>query len=227
MTTVVFVHGFMDNASLWNNIRLPLAARAVNLRHVDVAAGRGAILAGYRDQVLAVIDGPTVVVGHSMGAQIAELVAVARPEAVLGIALLTAIPLAGYPLSPEQAAVFEQGARSRDAEVAAEGRRALLVNSAGALEALVTATLATPPEMALQELEAWTTGHPLGDEPSKVDVPVLLIGSEDTFTSVDTVAPRFTDVRTARVAGAGHWPHVEQPAAMAGILTDFIEELGK
>jgi esterase len=60
-----------------------------------------------------------------------------------------------------------------------------------------------------------------------VDVPVLLVGTEDTFTNTDAIAPRFADVRQAHVAGAGHWPHVEQPAAAARILTDFIKELGK
>jgi pimeloyl-ACP methyl ester carboxylesterase len=222
MTNVVLIHGFMDNAALWNNVRLPYPTRAVNLRHVDA----GAILEGYRDQVLAEIDGPTVVVGHSMGAQIAELVAASAT--VVGLALLTPIPLAGYALSPEQAAAFDYGARARDAAVATEGRKALLVNdSEPVLKALVEATLATPPDMAVQELKAWTTGHPLGEEPSKVDVPVLVIGSDDTFSQPDIVAARFVNVHKAYVPGAGHWPHVEQPAAVARILTDFVEGLGK
>ena len=59
--------------------------------------------------------------------------------------------------------------------------------------------LATPPETAGQELEAWTTGHPFGDRPSGVDV------------------------RTAHVAGAGHWLHVGQPVGAAEILTDFLD----
>jgi pimeloyl-ACP methyl ester carboxylesterase len=226
MTTVVLLHRFMDTPALWNDVSLPFPARAVNLRYVNAPSDRGAVLEAYRDQVLAAIDGPTIVVGHSMGTQIAELVAVARPADVIGLALLTPIPLAGYPLPPEQMAVFEQGARDRGDTGVVAGRRALLVNES-ALKPLVAATLATPPAMALQELHAWVAGHPLGDQPSKVDVPVLLVGTEDTFTNTDAIAPRFADVRQAHVAGAGHWPHVEQPAAVARILTDFIKELGK
>ena len=230
MTTVVFIHGFTDTAALWNGVRtrLNLPTHAVNLRHVDAGPGRGAILEGYRDQVLTDIDGPVVVVGHSMGTQIAELVAVARPDAVVGLVLIAPIPLAGYPLTPEQAGDFDRVARDRDAGHAAAGRKSLLVNdSEPVVRALVRATLATPPETAVQELEAWTTGHPLGDSKSTVDFPVLLIGSDDVFTSVDAVAHRFTDVATAHVAGAGHWPHVEQPAAVAEILTNYVERLGK
>ena len=83
-------------------------ARAVNLRHVDDAdqGRRGAILRGYRDQVLGVLDTfdptaqrPVVVVGHSMGAQVGELVAAARPDTVVGMALIAPIPLAGYALT--------------------------------------------------------------------------------------------------------------------------------
>jgi pimeloyl-ACP methyl ester carboxylesterase len=98
------------------------------------------------------------------------------------------------------------------------------------MRALVSATLATPPVTAAQELDAWTAGHPLGDQPSVVSAPVLLVGgSKDTFSSPelirDVVAPRFANIRTAQVNHAGHWPHVEQPAAVAHILTRFLTTL--
>jgi pimeloyl-ACP methyl ester carboxylesterase len=232
--TVVFIHGFLDTAALWNGVHTRMRApgwrvRAVNLRHVDQAepGRRGAILEGYRDQVLKDLDGPVVVVGHSMGAQIAELVAAALPDTAVGLALIVPIPLAGYPLAPESAADFDRVARERDPAAAAVGRKALLVNdSEPVVRALVRATLATPPDTAVQELAAWTVGHPGGDHPATVDVPVLVIGSEDGFTSTEAVVHRFTDVRTSHVAGAGHWPHVEQPAAVAEILTNYLERLG-
>jgi len=243
--TVVFIPGFQDTAALWNGVIARLGAaqwylRAVNLRHVDHADPhrRGAILQGYCDQVLDLLDHqdptarrPVVVVGHSMGSQVGELVAAARPGAVVGLALVAPIPLAGYALTPGQAARFDQAAHDRNADAAAQGRRALLSNdSTTVMRALVSATLATPPVTAAQQLDAWTAGHPLGDRPSVVGAPVLLIGgSEDTFSSPaligDVVAPRFADVRTAQVDHAGHWPHVEQPAAVAHILTRFLTTL--
>jgi pimeloyl-ACP methyl ester carboxylesterase len=242
----VFIPGYQDTAALWNDVidRLPdpgWHARAVNLRHVDDASPpqRGAILDGYRDQVLDVLGDidpaaqhPLVVVGQSMGAQVAELVAAARPNIVVGLALITPVPLAGYRLTREQADRFGHAAHDRTVASAGANRRALLVNdSARVVRALVSATLATPPVTAVQELEAWTAGHPLGDQPSTVSAPVLLVGSEDTFSSTelirDAVAPRFADVRTVHVAGAGHWPHVEQPAAVAQILDDFLTSLAR
>jgi pimeloyl-ACP methyl ester carboxylesterase len=237
---LVFIPGFLDNAGLWRGVidRLALPgweSVPVNLHDTGrTESRRGATLEAYRDQVLEVLDQlertsarPVVVVGHSMGAQVAELVAGCRPHSAVGLVLVTPIPLKGFPLSAEQAAAFDNAARTRDPAVAAAGRKALLVSaSPDVLDALVRSTLATPPETALEALHAWTSGHPLGSRRSVVTAPTLLITTDDTFASRelvhDAVATRFRHAETAYVPGAGHWPHVEQPAAVAAILTRFV-----
>jgi pimeloyl-ACP methyl ester carboxylesterase len=102
----------------------------------------------------------------------------------------------------------------------------LVSDSPDVLDALIRSTLATPPETALKALHAWTSGHPLGSRPSIVTAPTLLITTDDTFASRElvrvAVAARFRHPETAYVPGAGHWPHVEQPAAVAAILTRFV-----
>jgi pimeloyl-ACP methyl ester carboxylesterase len=241
---LVFIPGFLDNAALWLGVIERLALPGwesvpVNLRGTGRAepTHRGTTLEAYRDQVLEVLDDldrksarPVVVVGHSMGAQVAELVAGCRPHSCVGLVLVTPIPLKGFPLSPEQAAAFDDAAHTRDPAVAAAGRKALLVSASPAvLDALVRSTLATPPEIALEALDAWTFGHPLGTEPSLVAAPTLLITSDDTFASRDrvrdAVASRFGHAEIAYVPRAGHWPHVEQPAAVAAILTRFVGDI--
>ena len=238
---LVFIPGFLDNAALWRGVidRLALPgweSVPVNLRGTGRAepSRRGATLEAYRDQVLALLDlfdrtsaCPVVVIGHSMGAQVAELVAGCRPHNAVGLVLITPIPLNGFPLSGEQAAAFENAARTRDPAGAAAGRKPLLVSdSPDVLDALVRSTLATPPETALEALHAWTSGHPLGSRPSIVTAPTLLITTDDTFASRelvrDAVAARFGHPETAYVPAAGHWPHVEQPAAVAAIITRFV-----
>jgi non-heme chloroperoxidase len=66
----------------------------------------------------------------------------------------------------------------------------------------------------------------LGSRPSTVTAPTLLITTDDTFASRelvrDAVASRFGHPETAYVPAAGHWPHVEQPAAVAAIITRFV-----
>jgi pimeloyl-ACP methyl ester carboxylesterase len=188
-------------------------------------------LGAYRDQVLGVLDRlartserPVIVVGHSMGAQVAELVAGRHPRICVGLVLLTPVPLRGFPLSAGQAAAFDTAARSRDPAVAA--RKAQLVSdSPDVLDALVRSSLAAPPQAALEALHASTSGHPLGRRSSLVAAPTLLIATDDTFVSRelvrDAVAPRFRLVETAHVPGAAHRLHVEQPAGVAAARTRF------
>jgi pimeloyl-ACP methyl ester carboxylesterase len=241
---LVFIPGFLDNAVLWQGVIDRLAVPGwesvpVNLHRSGRAAPShpGETLEAYRDQVLAVLDAlehtsarPVVVVGHSMGAQVAELVAGCRPRRTVGLVLVTPIPLNGFPLSAEQAAEFDIAARTRDPAAAAAGRKPLLVStSPDVLDALVRSTLATPPATALEALHAWTSGHPLGSRPSMVTAPTLLITTDDTFASRelvrDAIATRFRHAEIAYVPDAGHWPHVEQPAAVAAILTRFVLDI--
>ena len=75
-----------------------------------------------------------------------------------------------------------------------------------------------------------TAGYPFRDHPSVVSAPVQLIGGgEDPFSSTErireAVAPRFANVRTDQVAHVGHWPHVEQPDAVAQLLRRFLSRL--
>lgn len=241
---LVFIHGFLDQATFWQNVidrlgcprwtSVPVSLHGTGLPE---ARGRGATLEAYRDQVADVIDAldsssdrPTIIVGHSMGTQIAELLAVSRPHRTVGVVLISPIPLRGYPLTAPQMSEFEATARNRNPAAAAEGRKPLLVNtSPEVVSTLVAGTLGTPPEMAIEALHAWTGGHPLGDAPSAVTAPTLLITSDDTFASRrlvhEHVASRFEHCESAYVPGAGHWPHVEQPAAVARILTDFVNKV--
>jgi pimeloyl-ACP methyl ester carboxylesterase len=112
---LVFIPGFLDDATLWRGVIERLALPGwelvpVNLRGTGRAEPRrGATLEAYRDQVLEVLDEleresarPTVVVGHSMGAQVAELVAGCRPHIVVGLVLITPIPLKGFRYRPNR-----------------------------------------------------------------------------------------------------------------------------
>lgn len=235
---ILFIPGFQDTAAVWSPVigRLEIPGwrlEPVTLAEVDTDdTVRGSVLQGYCHQVLAARDhltagGPVVVVGHSMGAQVAELVALALGGPVVGLVLIAPIPMRGRRLSTAQSTYFAAWAGRHTSPSVAEGRNLLLVNhSRDVIDTLAAGSLATPPQLAAQQLRAWSSGHPLGDGPSPVSAPVLLVGSDDRFvprqTIRDFVAPRFAHVQIAHLPGAGHWPHVERPHAMAALLGAFV-----
>ncbi|EUC12224.1 hypothetical protein PMI06_009003 [Burkholderia sp. BT03] len=102
---LVFIHGFLDGADAWSDLALRLGDRAAGALRVDLP-GMGAragepgpysldrFAADVTTQVRA-LSRPVVLVGHSMGAQIAELVAQRLDEQVRGVVLLTPVPLRG------------------------------------------------------------------------------------------------------------------------------------
>ena len=104
--TTVFVHGFLDDAAVWRHV-VEARSRPTPVALVDLAGmsgrpdGPGSFtLARWADDVVRTIDdvvGPVVLVGQSLGAQVAELAAVQRPDCIVGMALLTPVPLAGTP----------------------------------------------------------------------------------------------------------------------------------
>ncbi|HSV20187.1 MAG TPA: alpha/beta fold hydrolase [Casimicrobiaceae bacterium] len=103
---LLFVHGGYCDAWCWEPLFLPwfaargYAAHALSLRGHGRSAGGDALfmtsLADYEsdvETVAAQLDEPPILIGHSMGAAIVELIMAKRP--VRGAALLAPIPPAG------------------------------------------------------------------------------------------------------------------------------------
>ncbi|HWB78900.1 MAG TPA: alpha/beta fold hydrolase [Nannocystaceae bacterium] len=108
-TPIVLVHGAWMGAWAWDEVAPLLEARG-HATHVvelpahgdDPTAATEASLAGYRDTVVAVLDGldePAAVVGHSMGGMVISEVAQARPQAISELVYVAALlPQSGQSL---------------------------------------------------------------------------------------------------------------------------------
>ena len=87
------------------------------------------------------------------------------------------------------------------------------------------------PETSAALFEAWSGGHDAGLVPSVVNVPVLIIGgADDPFVTrellMTAIFPRFSRARSASISSAGHWPHLEQPVAVAKAIDGFLAQIG-
>jgi pimeloyl-ACP methyl ester carboxylesterase len=236
---VVFVHGFLDAAPVWNDVIAELKTDGIAALQVDLA-GMGARvadegpfdLARFAADVGAAVDAagkPFVIVGQSMGAQVAELVAAARPDSARGLVLLTPVPLGGVGMPAEAIEPF----RSLGGQPAAQAavRQQLTVGLAPAkLDTLVALGLPVRPEVVAATADAWNAGHPAGASASAFTGPVLVVsGESDGFVTAEMLAssvlPRFAHAASETIARAGHWPHAEQPAAVAGLLDRFLSSI--
>ncbi len=107
---VVFVHGLGHDAWDWAQL---FARRPAHLRYVAVdlpgfgladKPDRAYPLALLVDAVLAVLEGPSVVVGSSLGGHVAMLAALRAPARIAGLALLDPGGLVEAPAAVQQAA---------------------------------------------------------------------------------------------------------------------------
>ncbi len=232
---LVLVHGWMTSGAVFDELLAALDPARVTAIVPDlVGAGAssrprtGYALLRYAADVMAVIEASRVerpvVVGHSMGGQIAQLVAAASPGALAGLLLVSPVPLAGLALPPEARELFERAA-----------------NDAGKLGTILDlATVALSPEArarlvevavdvdatALREsLDAWTAGG-FEDRLADIDAPTLVVATDDPFLPRELLQAQVADaIRGARLEhlpGAGHYPQVEAPARLVAILERFL-----
>src|SRR5437764_815699 len=235
---VVFVHGFLDDQHVWDKVIAELKTPGVEAIRLDLAglgdrgdAGGPFTYERLAEDVGAVVDTvgkPFVIVGQSMGAPIAELVATARPDRALGLVLVTPVPLAGTRLPDEVVEPFRS--LGADAEGQRDVRQQLSVALSDAdLDRLVATGLRVRPEVVASLVDCWNAGLADAPERSRYAGPVLVVrGSQDGFVTEELVAtsvsPRFASAQTVVIERAGHWPHLEQPAALAAQLDRFVTE---
>lgn len=233
---VVFVHGFLDDQHVWDKVIDELRTPGIETIRLDVPGlgdrdrANGPFtyerLAAEVGAVVDTVGKPFVIVGQSMGAPIAELVATARPERALGLVLVTPVPLAGTRLPDEVVEPFRS--LGADAEAQRGVRQQLSVALLDAdLDRLVATGLRVRPEVVASLVDCWNAGQPDAPERSRYPGPVLVArGSDDGLVTEElvgtAVSPRFASAQTVVIERAGHWPHVEQPAALTAQLDRFL-----
>ena len=237
--TVVFAHGFRDSAQGWVPVGRELVTSGWRVLAVQRKAApawladSGQPLEIYADQVLDVVEAAisagerVVVAGQSMGGAVAELAAVPLGSRVQRLVLITPAPLGGTPLPSEVLTTFDAAAQVSDPDAVGTGKLTLCVNTdADTKRRLIMSTPAEEPEAILQSLSSWVAGHQAGRGQSSVEVPTLLVTTDDTFFAADMlrrqVAQRFKQIRVEAVHGAGHYPHLERPVELAGLITQFL-----
>jgi pimeloyl-ACP methyl ester carboxylesterase len=233
--TVVLVHGWMMSGAVWNAMVERLDVTGLRLVIPD---GRGTgqsgkptggyTLEGLAKDVLAVADAAGAqrftLVGHSMGGQLAQWVAAHAPGRVDALMLVNTVPAAGLPLPPDAAGLFRTSAGNREKQLTIVNLSCKQLGPEGLEEMLKDAANTCAP--AIENIfDAWTKGG-FADKLSAITAPTLVVATDDAFLPApflrDAVVKPIRRARLAYLPGPGHYPQVERPVEMAGMISAFL-----
>jgi pimeloyl-ACP methyl ester carboxylesterase len=236
--TLLLIHGFLDDASVWDGLVEALGGEVGSVRFdlPGFGARSGAVadarlvtlesLAAEAGDVLAGIDGPVVVVGQSLGTQVAELVAAQHPEQVPGLVLLTPVPLGGTRLPDDVIAPFRALGGDRDAQRVARAELSPHMSDEQ-LDRLADGGAPVAADVVGHYVDVWNNGVSNAPTNSAFGGPVLIVrGGADAFVTeqlVDAINTRFGQAEVKVIDKGGHWVHVEYPGAVAAMVLDFTD----
>ena len=233
-TTLVLIPGLMCDGSVWSPVS-PL----LNTRHPWTVADHGSAnsLAHMARHILAVVDGPILLAGHSMGGRVALEIVRQAPERVRGVALMDT----GYlPREPGQAGAVEQDKRMELLRIAqSQGVRAMAqewvkgmvhpgrLADANQIEQIVCMFERKSALVFAQQIEALLNRPDGGDVLRTLQVPTLLqCGRQDAWSppqqheAMRALAPAAVlDV----IEDAGHMAPMERPEAVAASLNRWLQ----
>src|SRR5262245_5745704 len=218
--TVLLIHGFLDDATVWDGLVESLGGEVGSVRYdlpgfgmrsESVADARLVTLeslAAEAGDAIAEIGGLVIVVGQSLGTQVAGLVAAQHPDDVRGLVLLTPVPLGGTRLPDEVVAPFRAlgGDRGSQRRLRAELSPHL---SDEQLDRLTDIGAPVAGEVTAHYVDVWNNGISDAPTASTFRGPVMIIrGGADAFVTeqlVDTISPSFIQPETKVIDKGGHW----------------------
>lgn len=238
---VVFLHGVTDSWHSFERV-LPLLPPSI---HAFAVSQRGhgdssRPASGYRftdmsDDLLAFMDAMTlpaaVIVGHSMGASVAQRFVVDHPERVAGIVLIGSfsnyedqefadwvasaiLPLAD-PITPAFAREWQLSTLARDM-------------APNHLDTVVSETLKVPARVWRDTFDGFLKTPDFTSELKNVSAPALLVWGEHDAYVRRAAQKRLLEVipgaRLLAYEGTGHALHWEEPARFANDLVTFVSE---
>ena len=239
--TVVFIHGWTHNISVWDDQVPAFKSRYQVVRYDSRGFGRST---GYADEsaepqdLLLLLEALRVkrayIVGHSRGGSVALRFASAYPSHVAGLVLYGAFP-EGFPAPPDVGQMFA----SLPAIAKQNG-----LDSVGKI-VLASPIAWVPPGRndvtdRYRRLWASYSGRDLLDphaesgrvpavtipQLANIRVPTLVIvgDHEAPFIAAvaDTLAQRIPGAKKVVIPNAGHGAHFAQPASFNSALMDFI-----
>ena len=246
---VLLLHGFTGTARMWSAqvaawspahrvIAPDLLGHGGSDAPVDPAAYALERQAQTLADLLELLEAaPATVVGYSMGARLALVLALEHPASVDGLILES--PSAGIRDEADRAArrvaderlAEEIERKGTDAFVARWEQMPIFASHADLPDEVVSHQRAERRRHSPAGLSASLRGAgqgvmlPLHDCLARITVPTLVIAGERDGTGLErarVVSASIPGARFETIEGAGHTPHLESPEAFLGITDEFL-----
>lgn len=239
--TLVFLHYWGGSTRTWHPVLQRLAGQAhcVAIDHRgwgrSTAPATGYATGDLADDALAVITAmglmDYVLVGHSMGGKVAQLIAARRPAGLHGVVLVAPAPAKPAPLPSEVRAQMAAAYDSRQSVLATLD--AVLAHAplgAEIREQIVQDSLAGAAP-AKHEWPVRTIIEDVSADLARIEVPVLVVaGEHDQVEPVDLlrshVLATIPGAQLEVIPGAGHLLPLEKPDQLGDRIATFRKQIG-
>src|SRR6516165_9303213 len=237
---LVFLHYWGGSARTWQRVIDRLGGQ-VRWIAIDQRGWGGSVATDGRYDLAAMADDVEsavraldlrryVLVGHSMGGKVAQIVATRRPRGLAGLVLVAPAPPTPMPVPEAQRAGMLASYGSRDGVLQALAVLAGTPLSDELREQVIEDTLHGAPEAK----RVWTDRGMIEDVSAGLDavtIPVsILVGSRDRVeheSALREVFGRLLPQATFRVLdGIGHLSPLEAPDALADACVNLLARLG-
>jgi pimeloyl-ACP methyl ester carboxylesterase len=233
--TLVLVHGWSCDRSYWRHQLAPLAA-TYRIVMLDLAghgesgsARRTWTIESFGEDVAAVLRhvdaAPVLLVGHSMGGDVAVEAARRLGPQVRGLIWIDTYKQLGNPRTADEVAALIAPFRNDFAtEVRVFVRSMFLPGADPALVEQVADDMAdAPPSIALAAIEASLTyGRTITDAIARIDVPIVAINPDAPPT--DRASMERHDVAVVTMSSVGHFPMLDAPDRFNALLSEVVRE---
>lgn len=171
-----------------------------------------------------------ILVGHSMGGKLAQLLALRASRGLAGLVLVAPAPPTPMPVPAEVRAAMLESYQSREGVEQALGILACRPLDPVEREAIITDTLKGAPGAKRFWTDTGMTAD-LGADFSGLRVPVtILVGDRDRVEQAEALrnlyAAILPDAEFRVIEGVGHLSPVEAPEAIAEACRDMLAQVG-
>lgn len=237
---LVFLHYYGGSSRTWQSVisQLPDHYRTVAIDHrgwglsdAPKSGYRIADLASDAEGVIAALELKRyILIGHSMGGKVAQLMASRRPQGLEGLMLIAPSPSSPLILSQEDRDRLTGAYSSREAvEFVIDNVLTAKPLSPALREQVIEDSLSA----ATEAKAAWpdiAMREDITNEVASIDVPVRVISGElDRVDTPETLQrellPRIPHAAMMIVPGTGHLSPLESPQEIAGYISCFAASI--